>query len=74
MKARNQMPKKKKQKRFCVPIWTEETLHYYVDADSAEEAEEILQDCLDEGDASHIDYKCKSCDCGILAEAIEEIK
>jgi hypothetical protein len=63
----------KKKKQFCVPVWTEETIHYYVDADSIEEAEEIIQECMDEGDASHIANKCKSCDCGILSDCIEEI-
>jgi len=63
----------KKKKRYVVPVWTEEILHYYVDADSPEEAEEIIQDIIDSGDGdSEIKFKCKSCDCGVL-EA-EEIK
>ena len=64
----------KKKKTFCVPVWTEETIHYFVEANNAEEAEEILQDCIDDGDASHIQSKCKNCDCGILSGSIEEIK
>ena len=65
---------KNKKKKFCVPLWNEDITHYFVEADSIEEAEEILQECIDEGDASHIPNKCKQCDCGILSDSIKEIK
>jgi len=62
------------KKKFCVPVWSEDITHYFVEANSAKEAEEILNECIEEGDATHILNKCKSCDCGILSNSIKEIK
>ena len=67
------MPKKKKI--FNVPIWTEETLHYTIPANSKKEAEEIVQEAIDSGiGLTDFSYECQQCDCGVLSSCIEEIK